>query len=119
MEQSWQRLDLERIDDTVLGEGKKVRYGFFGKRQQKHQEDFNQIRLDKKDVCLACSKHTNTILAIVSDSLREPVELFEVHSLKAEQTGSGVPIKHELECDMCLSQEWYVRSLVEQEKLKK
>ena len=119
MEQSWQRLDLERIDDTVLAEGKKVRYGSFRKFQKKRAEDYNQIRVDKTDVSIACSKHTKPLIAIISETMELPVELFEVHSLKVRQTGSLVPIAHDLECVMCMSQEWYVRSLVEQEKMRK
>ena len=99
--EGWQRLDLECISDTALGEGKKVRYGFFGKRKPKLPVDYNAIRLDKKDVDVACSKHTSTVKALLSEAMGIPEEFFEVHSYKLLQSGTLVPLKHELHCDMC------------------
>lgn len=117
MEGSWRPLDMERIDDTVLAEGKKVRYGSFRRILQKRPEDFQEIRLDHHVICISCGKHTKPTIALISDSMEIPQELFEVTSLKETQTGTGssrkkgVAIAYELGCTMCEAQEAYERSL--------
>ena len=114
--EGWQPLNLESLDDTSLANGRKLHYGFPKKRDPRGPEDFNQIRLDKKDLSPACGKHTDTVVALISEKMGIPVELLEVTSMKTIQSGTGSKLGIILGCMICEDNAWHERE--EEKRLK-
>jgi len=100
--QRWQRLDLERIDDTSLGEGKRLRYQGFKHFIKKNPADYVSIKDNGHHVCYTCYAHRHMMMAILSEVWSLPAENYTYDTLKTVDNKTGVTLMHpDLECVLC------------------
>jgi len=106
--EAWQSLDLSSIEDSSLGEGKRLRHGF-RRFIPKDPGNYQEIRCDHQHVCFVCNKHVHALVALVSRTMEIPQDLFEVVSVKWKDRKTNVKIGNDLGCVMCESEEEYKR----------